>query len=83
MCNVNQSAEYEYSAEYKAEIEALVKAEIKAAQDKVASATFAHTMTGRIASRESEQLIDALFAYVRLLENIIAFGPSVGEDIFN
>jgi len=68
------------STEYKAAIEALVKAEIEAAQDNVTSATFAHTMTGKIASRESEQLIDALFTYIKLLEDI-AFGP--GEGIIN
>lgn len=68
------------SAEYKAAIEALVKAELEAAQNNVFTAHVAHTMTGKIASRESEQLIDALFTYIKLLEDI-AFGP--GEGIIN
>jgi len=64
---MNQSAEYEYSAEYKAEIEAMQKAAIRAAQEKVTWAAV-ERMKGKLAAPEVEAYIDALHAYIRALE---------------
>ena len=65
---MNQSAEYEYSAEYKAAVEAMWKEEIRAAQDNVTRAAVARFMTGKLAAPEVEAYIDALHEYIRRLE---------------